>query len=104
MLLADKTPIFPGEHVILRAGVTYTGKTSLEVAVDVIREKHDEGEMIVSNTAYLTFVALDKNKQPTAVPELIIETEEEKQQYEQAKLRVTARKKLRSQLKNMDSK
>jgi len=100
--MSFKTPIFPGEHVILKANVTYTGRTSLEVAVDVFREQHHGGQLIAANTAYLTFVALDKDKCPTAVPVLIPETDLEKQQFEEATLRVTARKELRNKLKKME--
>ena len=37
-----------------------------------------------SNEAYYTFVALDPNRKPRAVPELIAETEDEKKIFEGA--------------------
>ena len=37
-----------------------------------------------SNEAYYTFVALDPNRKPRPVPELVVETEEEKKLFEGA--------------------
>lgn len=39
------------------------------------------------NRAYLTFVALDENDKPTRVPRLLLETEEEKYEWEKAEKR-----------------
>lgn len=38
-------------------------------------------------SAYLTFVALDENDKPTQIPELILESENEKRRFEDAKKR-----------------
>lgn len=92
------TPINVGEHVILEACVTYTGKTSVEVAVEVFREQIRGEKHIASNIAYLTFVAVNKRGRPTKVPELILETQEEQSINEQAKIRVQTRKELRKKL------
>ena len=37
-----------------------------------------------TNRAYLTFVSIDINGKPQPVPGLILETEEEKKEYQQA--------------------
>ena len=49
------------------------------------------GERKLINTAYVVMVALDENERPTEVPGLILETEEERTEYENAKLRKARR-------------
>ena len=85
--LVFREPIKIGDLVILNAEVTYTGRTSMEVEVQVIAENPITGERIHTNTAYLVFVGLDDEGRPTPIPELITETEEEKQRMEQARKR-----------------
>jgi uncharacterized protein (TIGR00369 family) len=80
-------PIKIGDLVILNAEVTYTGRTSLEAEVQVIAENPITGKQTHTNTAYLVYVALDDEGKPTSVPQLVIETEEEKQRMEQAQKR-----------------
>jgi acyl-CoA hydrolase len=92
--LAFKEPVRIGDHVVLRASVNYVSRSSMEVGVRVTREDPYTGEQVVATTAYLTFVALDKNKKPTPAPPILPETDQEKQRYEQARLRVQARKEL----------
>jgi acyl-CoA hydrolase len=90
--LVFRQPIRIGDHVILRAAVNYVSRSSLEVGVHVVREDPYSGEQVMATTAHLTFVALDENKRPTPAPPLRPETEEEKRRYENARLRVQARK------------
>ncbi|GAH80495.1 unnamed protein product, partial [marine sediment metagenome] len=45
---------------------------------------------------FLTMLAIDEEGKPTNVPQVIPETEEEKQQYVQAKARYIERKKKRN--------
>jgi len=92
--LVFKEPIRIGDQVVLKASINYVGRSSMEVGVQVIREDPYGGNMVIATTAHLTFVALDKNKRPTAVPPILPETEQEKKRYENAKLRVKARKEL----------
>jgi acyl-CoA hydrolase len=66
----------------------------MEVGVQVSKEDPQGGDKVIATTAHLTFVALDENKKPTAVPPILPETEEEKKRCENAKLRVKARKEL----------
>lgn len=90
--LVFRQPIRIGDHVILRAKVNYVSRSSMEVGVQVIREDPYSGEQILATTAHLTLVALDENKKPMAVRPLLPQTEEEKQRYENARLRMQARK------------
>jgi len=90
-------PIPVGQVARLLAKVTWCGRTSMEVRVDVEAEDLDAREVRPTSVAYLTFVALDENGRPTPVPRLILETDEEKAEYEAAEKRRSARLKLREQ-------
>jgi uncharacterized protein (TIGR00369 family) len=61
-------PIFVGNLVLCNAGITYVGRTSMEVRVEVIAENPLLGTSTISNIAYLVYVALDSNGQAAAVP------------------------------------
>ena len=89
-----KKPISIGDHVIIKASVNYVSRTSMEVGVRVIREHPYTGEKAVATKAYLTFVALNENKEPVEITPVQPETENEKRRYNNAKLRVKARKEL----------
>jgi len=93
-VLAFKEPICIGDHVALRASVNYVSRSSMEVGVQVTREDPYTGEEVIATTAHLTFVALDENKKPTPARPILPETDQEKRRYENAKLRVQARKEL----------
>ncbi len=90
-------PIFVGNLVTFKAELTYVGRTSMEVRVQVIAENPLTGEKRFSNSAYLVYVALGSDSRPTPVPELIYETDEEKNRYEAAKERQAFRKRQRAQ-------
>ena len=97
--LSFKEPIYVGEHVVLKAAVNYVGRTSMEVGVQVRREDPATGSSTIATTAHLTFVALDSDKKPTPVAPILPKTEDEKRRYENAKLRVKARKELLRQIR-----
>jgi uncharacterized protein (TIGR00369 family) len=82
-----RQPIRIGDLVILKAEVSYTGRTSLEAAVEVHAENPVTGEQTHTNTAYLVYVALDDEGRPTSVPPLLAETEDEKKKMQQAQER-----------------
>ncbi len=73
-----RQPIRIGDLVILDAEVTYAGRTSMEVEVQVVAENPITGQRTHTNTAYLVYVALDDNGKPTAVPGLLAENPTEK--------------------------
>ncbi len=101
--LIFKEPVRIGDHVLLKACVNYVGRTSMEVGVQVTREDPAGGDSAIATRAHLTFVALDKDKQPTAVPPVVPQTEAEIRRYENAKLRVKARKDLLAQMRKARS-
>ena len=63
----------------------------MEVRVDTYTEDLD-GMRRVINRAYIVMVAIDDNGKPITVPDIIIETEEDKMEYEAAKKRRDMRK------------
>jgi len=79
-----KHPVKAGEIVTLKAKVTWVGRTSMEVAVEVFSENYMTSVRKFTNKAYLTFVAVDQQGKPVDVCGLLVETEEEKQEYEAA--------------------
>lgn len=91
-------PVKQGRAVILRAKVTWVGRTSMEVAVEVFSEDFLTGEQEFTSKAYLTFVAVDSEGKPVEVCGLRPETEEEKQEFESAIKRRSERLKRRSAL------
>jgi len=82
-----RNPIKISDLVILTAEVTYAGRTSMEVEVQVQAENPITGERTPTNTAYLVYVALDDNGKPTSVPPLKAETEDDKLKMQAAQER-----------------
>ena len=72
--------------IVIIGKATYVGNTSMEVRVDTYVENMD-GMRRPINRAYFTMVALDGNDKPKRVPRLILESEEEKAEWEAAKKR-----------------
>jgi acyl-CoA hydrolase len=75
------------QRVTLVSEVSYVGRTSMEVEVSVTAENPLTMETTHTNTAYLVYVALDEHGKPAPVPPLILDTERQKQRWEQAKAR-----------------
>ncbi len=91
-------PINLGDAVTITSSVNRAFNTSMEVGVKVFTESFKAGTCVHSNTAYLTFVAVDSEGNPVKVPEIIPETEDEKRRYEEALRRREYR--LKSRKKN----
>ena len=77
--------------LVLVGHVTYVGSTSMEVRVDTYTEDLD-GMRRVINRAYIVMVAIDDNGKPITVPDIIIDTAEDRMEYEAAKKRRDMRK------------
>lgn len=82
--ISFENPIKLGNVVHIEAKVTRAFNTSMEVHMKVWGEDVTQQYRYKSNEAYYTFVALDPNRKPRPVPELIPETEEEKRLYDGA--------------------
>jgi len=92
--LQFKHPAHVNDVVVLIGRITYVGKTSMEVRVDTfIEDLACDKELI--NTAYLVLVALDDKEQPVEVPKLLLESEEEKAEWDAAARRRQLRKQRR---------
>ncbi len=89
-------PIRVGNLVLCNAELTYVGRTSMEIRVEVIAEHPLEGTSTVTNIAYLVYVALDDSGQPTPVPPLAFETAAEAARAEEARQRQEYRKRQRT--------
>lgn len=72
--------------IVIVGKATYVGNTSMEVEVDTFVEETD-GRMTPINHAYFTMVAIDDTDKPAQIPKLILETQEEKEEWENAKRR-----------------
>ncbi len=88
-------PVYKGWVVNLVASVNFVSKTSMEVGVRVDAENPQTGEHFHTASAYLTFVALGSDGKPTRVPELILETEEDRRRSADAQHRREVRLKSR---------
>lgn len=88
-------PIPEGFIVVLEAIVTCSGRTSMEVKVDVKGENPVTGKVLHTTTARLVFVALEGGV-PVEIPQVVPETADEKALHERAsqrrKQRVRAQK------------
>jgi acyl-CoA hydrolase len=80
-------PIRVGELVVLRAHITRAFRTSMEAEVKVYREDYLTGERQHTNSAFVTYVALDSGGKPQEVPPLTPRTKEEKRRYREALVR-----------------
>ena len=79
-------PIEVGEVITLNGWVSFAGRTSVEVTIDVSAENILTGVKRTTNQARVTMVALHEGR-PVAVPKLLCESVEEKQQFLRGKLR-----------------
>lgn len=77
--------------IVIIAKITYVGTTSMEVKVESYVE-HIDGIRDLVNRAYITLVGLDEEGKPAKIPELLLETDEEIQENELAKMRRAMRK------------
>jgi len=82
--ISFENPIKLGNVVHIEAKVSRTFNTSIEVHLKVWGEDHTQQYIYKSNEAYFTFVALDPDRKPRPVPELLAETEDEQRLYESA--------------------
>ena len=98
-----KKPIDLGDVVTLRAQVTRSFNTSMEVHIEVWAENVPAGEKELSNKAFYTFVAVDKEGKPRRVPEVEPETAEEKELFESALRRRQLRLILAGRMKPMEA-
>ncbi len=86
------TPVRVGEMVVLRSSVNRAFQHSMEIGVKVWVENYIAGTRRHVSSAYLTFVAVDRDGHPLLVPPVLPGTPEEKRRYEDAGRRREYRK------------
>lgn len=96
-------PVKQGSSVCLSSYVTWTGTSSMEIFVKVIAEDLRTNTRYIAATAFLTFVALGDDGQPVPVPRVVPETDEENKLFETAPIRAEARKRHRTESKELAS-
>jgi acyl-CoA hydrolase len=77
-------PIRVGEFIVLKSSVNRVFETSMEVGVKVFSENILTGERKHTSSAYVTYVAIDLDRQPHAVRPLILKTEDDRRRYREA--------------------
>lgn len=82
--ISFENPIKLGNTVHIEAKLTRAFTTSMEIHLNVWGEDFQQQFKYKSNEAYSTFVALDPNRRPMSVPQLLPETEDEKRLFDGA--------------------
>ena len=101
--ISFKTPIKLGNVICIEAIVTRAFNTSMEIHLKVWNQNMISQTRVLSNEAFFTFVALDENKHPKKVPEIIAETEEQIKYYDGALRRRQMRLVLSGKMKPHDA-
>ncbi len=81
------TAVFVGDVLFFKASLNYVGRTSMEIGVRVEAENLMTGSVRHAASAYLTYVALDREGRPAQVAPLILETDEERRRNSDAHAR-----------------
>ena len=92
--LQFQAPAHEGDMIVMLGQVTCVGRSSMEIRVDTFTES-PEGQRQMINRAYIDMVAIDSEGNPIEVPELILETDEQKLEYDAAAKRKALRKQRR---------
>lgn len=80
-------PAYVGELLTIKASLNYVGHTSMEVGVRVEAENPITGEVRHTNSAYVTYVALDENGKPRSVPPLDLDSDTARRRWTEAENR-----------------
>jgi acyl-CoA hydrolase len=76
-----REPVHLGDLVTLAAELTYIGRSSMEVRLEVTAQNLLSGQVKHTNTAYFVYVALDERGRPAPVPPLLLETPAEQRRW-----------------------
>ena len=89
--LVFQRPVRVGQVVLVRASVTATFRSSMEIEVAVWGEDTLSGDRWPTVACHTTFVAVAEDGRPAPVPPLLLETEEDKAAHAAAERRRAAR-------------
>jgi acyl-CoA hydrolase len=92
-----------GDLVLLKSQVNRVFRTSMEVGVKVWVENLHTTELRHISSAYLTFVALDREGKRVPLPPVAAETGEDKRRYNEAAERRAYRLALKEKALNVKS-
>jgi uncharacterized protein (TIGR00369 family) len=76
-----REPVPVGALLMCEARVSYVGRTSIETSVRVQAENPITGQTMHTNSAFVVYVALGDDGRPTAVPELELESDEDRKLF-----------------------
>ena len=77
-------PVHVGDLLILKASVNRAFRTSMEVGVKAMVEDWQLRKLRHVSSAYITFVAMDRDGNGLVVPQLELETDHERRRWEDA--------------------
>jgi acyl-CoA hydrolase len=77
-------PVHVGDLLILKASVNRAFRTSMEVGVKAMVENARDQTLRHVSSAYVTYVAVDREGRPVPVPGVVAETDNQKRRYEDA--------------------
>jgi len=80
-------PVRVGDLITINAYITFVGRSTIEVRLDVFKEDILKEKKEHALNAYFIMVALDSDGKPTEVPPLILSTDRERELWEQGKHR-----------------
>jgi len=98
-----KAPINKGDIVTLNAFITRVFNTSMEIFIEVTAQNSNKKKKIESNTAFFTFVALNKKSKPVKVNEIYPENKNDKKLFDGALRRRQLRLILAGKMKPEDA-
>lgn len=76
-------PILVGQLVICEGELVFVGRTSMEIKITVqVEDLMSDLPGKTALTAYFTYVALDEDRKPCQVPELFLQTQEQRSAFE----------------------
>jgi len=85
-------PVRVGSLVIVKGRLIFTSRSSMHIRIEVEVESISQERRILALTANFVMVALDNTGKPAAIPQLILQTEEEEKLFAAAEERYKARK------------
>jgi acyl-CoA hydrolase len=95
------SPIRVGEVIVLKAGLNYVGKTSMEVGIKVISESLRTGDQKHTCSAFLNFVHIGEDVRPKPIPSFTPKTPTEIRHWKEAEERRERRTERVKQIKKL---
>ncbi len=94
------SPIHLGDIVSLYGRINYVTNKTMEIEVDVYSENAITGDRSFTTTCFLTYVAINQDGKAIEVPQLKLETDEERERFKQGEQRSQQRLKALEEVKS----